>query len=220
MARGKRTKVAIGIYRDRAGYSVTWQEHGKQQEARFELDTPLYKLKDHREKQVSRVQRSTPRRSGSPVGLARDVVKFLRRRKGMASYKSDRAHLRAWVHRFTRKSRWALTPDDCATAIADWRQAGYTAKTIRHRVRLFQQLWHALDGPRVETPVDDLDLPAVANPRPVSVSDALVRDVALQLRKQELIGRLRDAKTRARYLVLATTGQRPAQLLDGRRRNY
>lgn len=211
MARSKRTRVALGVYRDKSGYSVCWPEAGKQKETRFPPDTPIYKLKDHREQQLARIK-ATARRAGPAVGLARDVVRFLKRRKGLPSFKSDRSHLRPWVHRFPRKSRFALTAADCAEAVAEWQEAGYSPKEIRHRVRILQQLFHALDGRRAATPLDDLDLPTPSKPRPVSVSDQLVRDVALQLRKQELVGRLHDAKTRARYLVLATTGQRPAQM--------
>src|SRR5437868_3493050 len=47
--------------------------------------------------------------------------------------------------------------------------------------------------------------------RPRRGPDALVRDVALELRKHEVLGYLRSAKTRARYLVDATCGQRPVQ---------
>jgi integrase len=39
-----------------------------------------------------------------------------------------------------------------------------------------------------------------------------IRTVIARLIKQERCGRLRDAKTRARFLVMVTTGQRPVQL--------
>lgn len=210
MSRGARKRIALGVYRDASGYSVIWREGGKSKEVRFDHDTPIYRLKDYRREQVDRVA-SQPK-SDPRHGLARDVVRFLKLRKGRAGFKSERAHLRAWVHRFPRTSRWALTREQCQQAIADWLEQGYSPKSIRHRVQILAQLFRALDGSHVRTPVDDIDLPAVQRPRPVSVSDHLVREVALELRKHELIGRLRDAKTRARYLVLATTGQRPAQM--------
>jgi integrase len=50
----------------------------------------------------------------------------------------------------------------------------------------------------------------------VSVSDETINDVARNLRRQEAAGRLRDSKTRARFLVRATTGRRAAEVKAAR----
>ena len=212
MARGKRTRVARGIYRDASGYSVIWREAGRSKEARFPLDTPIYRLKDRREQELRRVAALPVSAAGKQQGFARDVVRFLKLRKGRAGWKAERSHLRAWVHAFPRTSRWALTRAQCQQAVAGWYAAGKSPKTIKHRVQTLAQLYRTLDGSKVVTPVDDLDLPTVPRPRPVSVSPDLVRAVAQAMEAHEKAGRLRDAKSRARYLVLATTGQRPAQM--------
>lgn len=206
---GSSRKVAVGIYRDRYGYRVVWPLLGKPKTKRFPADAPLEKLKAYRRQQLDLAhQRRGLDRTGSFV---RDVVRFLRLRRGRPSFKSDRAHLRAWLQRFKRTSRWAITSEECAVAVADWREAGYSAREIRHRVRLLRELYTTLDGAKVDTPVDELELPKIPKARPRSVPDALVREVALELRKHEVLGLLRDAKTRARYLVDATCGQRPVQ---------
>lgn len=211
MARSKRTKIAVGIYKDAAGFSICWQESGKQQEARYPLDTPKYRLTDFRRAQIERVAKQP--KVDTRHGLARDVVRYLKLRKGRPSYKSERSHLRAWVHRYPRKSRWALTREDCQQAVAEWRAAGKSAQTLRHRVKLLLRVYRTLDGPRVETPVDDIEVPTPAVPRPRAIPDDIVCAVATQLHEREATdGRMRNGKTRARYLVLATTGQRPAQL--------
>lgn len=210
MGRGSRHRLGPGIYEDCSGISVIWRSGGRPVERRFPLDTPLAALKRFRSEQLLVARPPAPT---SPAGsLVRDVVQFLRFRRGRPSFKSDRAHLRAWVARFGRRSRWAITSADCAHALADWQLAGYSAREIRHRVRILQQLYRAFDGPRAQTPLDDLDLPARPKLRPTSVPDHVVRDVALELRKHEVCKLLKDSKTRARYLVLATTGQRPAQV--------
>jgi integrase len=138
-------------------------------------------------------------------------VRFLSRRKALASFKSDRAHLRVWVHRFRRLSRFAITRDAIRAALADWHAAGYSPRELRHRWRILSQLFSTLD-PDLPNPCKGIKLPRIVKSRPRSVADTTVQDVAARLRDAELRGRLRDAKTRARYLVLATTGQRPAQL--------
>jgi len=207
----RRTRIATGIFSDRYGYAIVWPVQGTPKEKRFPQDTPLHVLKDYRAKQVEIArQQKALNRAGSFV---RDVVRFLAPRKGRPSFKSDRAHLRAWVQAFPNKSRWDLDREACADVVARWRQRGYSAKTIRHRVRIIKALYAHFDGSHAETPVDDLELPRLPKARPIAVTADVVRGVALELLKHEALGWLRDAKTRGRFLVLATTGQRPIQVI-------
>lgn len=205
-----RVTVDTNIYRDRFGYTVRWRDHGQTKAQRFPLDTPLPVMKAFRDRRQLDAQPAPMEKAGSFV---RDAVRFLKTRRGLVSFKSDRAHLRPWIHRFRKLSRWAITREAISAAIGEWTQKGYSAREIRHRVQILRTLYHTL-SPEQTTPCDRVTLPKPRKNRPVSVSDTLIRDVALRLRKQEWegIGRLRDAKTRARFLVLATTGQRPAQL--------
>lgn len=210
--RGKRRRIGLGIYRDGSGFSICWREAGHQKEARLPLDTPLYRLKDFRREQVERVAKQP--RADARHGLARDVVRYLKLRKGRPSYASERSHLRAWITRYPHKSRWALTREDCQLALSAWTQDEVAPQTIRHRALALQRMFHALDGSRVTTPLDDVDIPKRPKRRPGSVPDAIVHEVARRLKDQEETdGRMASAKTRARFLVLATTGQRPAQLM-------
>lgn len=205
------TRIARGIYRDAYGFRVVWQDAGHSREKRFPADAPLEVLKAFRARQVHQAQAlAQGERRGSFV---RDVVRFLKARKQRPCFKSDRAHLRPWVQRFAGRSRWHLTHDGCAQAVEQWRATGYSPREIRHRVRLLIALFRFCDGPTCATPCDGLELPRLVKTRPIAVSAATVRAVALELRKHEIRRWLRDAKTRARYLVLATTGQRPAQVM-------
>jgi integrase len=211
MPRGKRTRIALGIYRDRSGFSVCWREGGKPKEVRFDLDTPLYRLRDYRREQVNRVAEQP--KVDTRHGLARDVVRYLRVRKDRPGFKAERSHLRAWLRRFPKKSRWALTKEDCALAVSEWRQAGVSQQTVRHRVMTFLRVYRFLDGKHVRTPLDEIDAPKPPKRRPRSVTTDVLRAIAERLMQQELHdGRMTSPKTRARFLVLATTGQRPCQL--------
>lgn len=202
-----RQTIARGVYRDPYGYEIRWRERGASRAKRFPLDTPLETLKAYRQtKQRIAVGKKPP--AGSFV---RDATRFLSRRKALTSFKSDRAHLRPWIHRFSRLSRFAISRDHVRAAIGEWHAQGYSPRELRHRLRILHQCLTSLD-PDDPNPCVGVKLPTIPKARPRSVSDALVRDVALNLRKSEIAGRLRDGKTRARYLVLATTGQRPAQL--------
>ncbi|HEX8030329.1 MAG TPA: tyrosine-type recombinase/integrase [Vicinamibacterales bacterium] len=208
----KRTTISTGIYRDRHGYSVRWRENGETKDARFPPDTPLHKLKDYRKQQTERVEKQP--KSDTRHGLARDVVRYLKLKKGRPGHKAERSHLRAWVHRFPRTSRWALTRSECQLAIAEWQREGLSAQTVLHRVRALLRMYHALDGSKVTTPLDDITIPSPPKPRPRSVADDLLRKVAERLKHQEENdGRMKGSQSRARFLVLATTGQRPAQMM-------
>jgi len=142
----------------------------------------------------------------------RDCLRFLRARRHKTCYKSDKSHLRPWMRRFRRGSRFAIDRVAVQLAIDEWRALGYSPREIRHRVTLLQQLFRQLDAGE-RTPCDDVKLPPIGKSRKRAPVDAtIVRDVALNLRKQEILGRLRDAKTRARFLVLALIGERPIQV--------
>lgn len=207
----KRTRLTTGIYQDAYGLSVITSEHGRAKEMRFAPGTPLERLKKWRRRRIGQLadlDQADPRGS-----LARDVVEYLKRLKGQPSYKSEKSHLRAWLHYLPRGiRRWAITRKHVELAIAEWREQGYAARTIRHRCRVLEALYHRLDGSRSETPLDDVVLPAKPKPRPVSVSDTSIATVALELRKHETLGWLRDSRTRARFLVLATHQQRPIEV--------
>lgn len=206
-----RRRLATGIYEDAYGIAVIYHHHGEPKETRFDLGTPLERLKRWRLTQISQAYERAPRELRGT--LTRDVVRHLKHLKGLAGYKSEKSHLRAWLVLLGSLPRWKVTSEQCGLIIARWRQQGFSARTIRHRVRAFKAVYRRLDGTRAGTPLDDLTLPKKPAPRPVSVADARIEDVALQLRKQEILGRLRSAKTRARFLVLATTGRRPIEVM-------
>jgi integrase len=122
------------------------------------------------------------------------------------------SHLKAWLARFPETPRRSLTTEQVELAIAAWRSDDVAARTIRHRCRALKSLFFRLDGPLAFTPLDGVKLPPKPKPRPVSIADATIKAVALKLVEHEQSGLLRDAKTRARFLVLATTGRRPAEV--------
>lgn len=215
-----RRRLATGIYADAYGIAVRVTVHGTSKEYRFPPDTPTAQLIAWRKAQTHRDTTAHPApKRGS---LARDIVRYLRRLKGQPSYKAERSHLRAWLAKWPRLQRWQLSREHVERAIADWRVAGVAPKTMHHRVRVLRAVYLRLDGPDTRTPLDHVVLPPIPRPRPVSVSDDLIATVAANLAKQEQPasrkgektgrGRLHDAKTRARFLVLATHAQRPAEL--------
>jgi integrase len=215
--RPPRTKIAEGIWKDKYGYSVLWRDRGRQREKRFPLDTPLPNLKAFRQRQEKMAMPAAAvDQSGVRTGsFVRDVVRYLRSRKGRPSYKADRSHLRPWAKRFGRFSRHAITRDKIAEALADWHDK--SPRELRHRVNVLRQVFNLLDGPDVRNPCEGVKQPTIAKTRPKGVPDEIIQTVALNLVEQERKGRLRDAKTRARFAVLASCGKRPCQVMRARR---
>lgn len=209
----KRTKLATGIYADAFGISVIHQRGGKPVETRFSRGTSIDRLTAWRATQKRQAADIAPPRNQ----LARDAVRYLKPLKGLAGYKSEKSHLRAWLQALGPTSRVRLKPDQCELIVAGWRQDGYAARTIRHRIRVLISLYRKCDGRHAATPLDDIRLPKKPKSRPVSIADPVIAAVALELRKHEIAGTLRDAKTRARFLVLATTGRRPCEVMRAER---
>lgn len=207
----KRQKLAIGVWQDPHGCSVIYQVNGLTIEKRFPRGTTLSRMVAYRTRQIQQAQDAAPPR-GPVNALARDAVRYLKPLKGLPGYKSEKSHLKAWLHALGSTSRGQVTRDRCEAIVAQWRQDGYAARTIRHRVRVLTSLFRKFDGRGTLTPLEELRLPAKPKPRPMPVADAVIADVALQLRKHEIRGSLTDGKTRARFLVLATHAQRPAEL--------
>lgn len=209
----KRTTVAPGIYRDAYGYEIRWRDKGEPRRKRFPLDTPIDTLKNFRQTQSQRAKKAVAlARVGSFV---RDAVRFLKTRRHLPSFQSDRSHLRPWIHRFRKLSRWAVTHEHVSEALHVWSLEDYSTRTLRHRLRILRALYQKLDAGIVAIPTFGVTVPQGA-PAPLQrrpTDDAIVT-VARRLQAQEQPGsrRLRDAKTRARFLVLGTMGMRPAQL--------
>lgn len=204
----RRRTLATGIYEDQYGRAVRWPDRGQPKEQRFGLDTPLETLTAFRKRKLQQAQPSGLSKDGSFV---RDVVRFLRTRRRMPSFKSDRAHLRSWVHRFRRLSRWLITREKIQAAIDEWAALGYSPRELRHRRNILKRFFRVLNQEQA-TPCDGVTVPKIVRRKPRPVDASVIRDVALNLRKQEICGKLRDAKTRARFLLLTLTGVRPAQL--------
>ena len=109
----------------------------------------------------------------------------------------------AWTALYGTLRRSHLTAAHVRKARARWAGDGYTPKTINNRVQTLRHLYHVLDGRRAPTPTDDIPpLPVPASPK-VLVPARVFRTVAAHLT---------DAKTRARLMLIASTGVRPSEL--------
>lgn len=228
--RGDRDRLATNIYRDTTGYAVVVQVNGLQRELRFPLTAELEELKQQRDQLRADLRDEAPAAAERGT-LAHDADRYLKQIAGRPGFKADRSHLRAWIDRFGTTPRNRIKASDVRMALASWRTKGTWAggrgkrkrtataapaseKTLQQRWRVLKHLYKTLDGPKAKTPCDDVVRPRPAAATPVGVHASRVQRVADALAKRAHATKLRSRERQdyARFLMLITTGQRPAQL--------
>lgn len=209
-AAGRRRRLATGIYRDASGISVVVP---RDREHRFPPNTPLSHLKTFRTRRLLEVRATAPPPADRGT-LAADVQHYVTLSRHLAGWDARRAELRAWLAALgPRLSRFAVRREDVLRVRADWIAAGVAPKTCNNRLTALRALYTALDGPDAPCPCDKVrQLPVPRTPR-VAVDPAVIARVYQRLRDAEQHGRLWDAKTRARFRLLAESGRRPSELM-------
>jgi integrase len=112
------------------------------------------------------------------------------------------------------RRRRSLEPTDILAARHQWLSDGVAPLTIVNRESALRRLWHQLDGRKASTPFDDLSAIASHRTPIVVIPPALVLRVYAVLTTWRREGRrgLHDSKTRARFMVYASTGRRPSEI--------
>ena len=208
-----RTRLAPGIYRDASGIAaevaVGTRPRLNRKGKRFPPGTTIRDIKHWQER--TRIElRDVPNK---PKGsLTKDIDTYLDQVRYLESWVERRSTLRAWTRRYPALSRRLLTTTKIRAAVNEWRDQGVAPKTINHRLQALRHLYRVLDGKRAYTPVDDVDPLPVPRTPPTIVQPSVVLMVVENLSVGERKGTLRNAKTRARFMVLASTGTRPSEL--------
>lgn len=206
--KSRRRRIAKGVYRDRYGLSAVVKvgtgQNSKQREKRFAFDTQLRDIRVWQDATRVELQGSLRRVGRVAQGtLEADAKRYRAQVKHLASYKSRCCEIDAWTALYGRLRRVQITSEHIRKARASWSAEGYAPKTINNRVQTLQHLFHVLDGKRAPTPADDVDRMAVPDAPKMLVAAKVFRTVAANLP---------ELKTRARFMVIASTGVRPAEL--------
>lgn len=216
MGRKTRRTLERGIYEDEYGLSAVVTVHRVPHEKRFPFGTPLRVLRAWRERTGQQFRRTAPPRT-APGTLAADVTRYLRQVRHLASAPELGSVLKAWTDRFGSRARWSLTAEEIRLTCAAWLDKGVKPKTVNNRVAALRRVYRVLDGPRAWTPCDDIAPYRVERQPPVFVTPEIIRATCDGLLRQEAAGKLRSAKTRARFMVLAASGVRPSELMRAQR---
>jgi integrase len=203
-----RKRIGAGIRRDRYGLAARVKvgsgAAAVEREKRFPADTPFKKIRDWQESMRGELRAVQSR----PASIARgtfeaDAQVYLAQVKHLASYKSRVCEVDAWTALYGRLKRSQVTSEHVRKARATWAVDQYAVKTINNRVQTLRHLYHLLDGDGSASPADGVKpVPVPASPK-VLVSAQTFRTVAANLS---------DVKTRARFMVIASTGVRPSEL--------
>jgi integrase len=213
---GARVRVSKGIYRDSGGgrgYEIRVTVGGRAYSRRMPPDATLDELKRARANLENIGRTESPR--ADRYTLRFDAPRYLKLVQHLASYKERRAHLDAWTARLGDRARHRITAQDVLSARQAWLSDDYAPKTINHRVATLRHLYRTLDGPRAPSPCDDVVPLHVPKTPIVRVSNAtiLAVDRALQAMEARRTGPPWNAKTRARFRVLVSTGKRPCEIM-------
>lgn len=207
--RGDRETIERGIYRDATGHEVVARAGALRRSVRFTLDDSLASMRTWRDGTTAEL-REDRQPTADKSSLASAIARYLTL-TGTSS-DPDKAALAAWQRDYGDLDRRKLKPSHAQQALDRWKHEGYSPQSLYYRRLVIRKLWRALDGPAVRTPVDDIHITRPKASRPVWITDDVINGVLLELVKHEIMKWLRDAKTRARFMVQVSCGMRPTQL--------
>jgi integrase len=210
---GKRKTIERGIYRDgpKGGYEVRVVIGGFPYTDRLPPDATIEELRRLRSRLEAQGRTETPRAERGTLRAA--VSAYLKLVKHLATWDDREDHLRRWCELYGDVQRHRITSADVLKARVIWIQRGLAPKTINHYVGTLRNLYHRLDGKRMPTPCDEVDPLPVPKTPIYRIAEEDIIKVDQELQKREQSGFLRDAKQRARFRVLVSTGKRPCEVM-------
>lgn len=211
MTRSRRVRLEPNIYQDAFGLAAKVQVGLLSREKRFPADASLRTI--HRWISRTRSELADEQPTTKRGTLAVDAERYYKRIAHLASWRERRSEIRAWVARYGPRSRAKITRADVLETRNVWLAEGKAPKTVNHRVAALAHLYRELDGRRARTPCDDVTPLEVPRTPPLAVPPETIRAVYLQLLEHERLGLLRDACTRARFMVMAASGVRASELM-------
>jgi integrase len=210
MARGKRKKIASGVYEDSSGIAAIVSVHGRRKEKRYPKGTPLKELRRWQADMRSALQGlASPAHRGT---LTAEVARFLKQHKHLKSWRSRRIELGHWIARYGTWSRWKIGKAQVLESRVAWLEAGKSPKTINNRVAALSSLYHALDGKRAPTPCDEVEALPWTPPPPRVVGPTTILTVFQNIQTHPGLRKARY-KHLARFMVTASTGRRPCEVM-------
>lgn len=209
--KGRRVRIARGVYEDATGLSAIACHGQQQREKRFPLGTALRKIQAWQKQTVGKLAEKAPRTTAARGTFAADAKSYLKQIQYLASWKERASELQAWLVHFGPRHRSHITPAAVRRVMSEWSRTR-RPKTINNRLQTLRNMYRVLDSTK-DSPFDDILLLGVTKTPAVAIPPPLVRVVAIRLEERERAGLLRDSRTRARFMVIASTGRRPSEIM-------
>lgn len=198
----RKPKARPGIRRKGHRWEVTVRVKGLLHSTTFELHTPDETMQTWRKSQRARA----PTVPAPGIGtLGRDAVRYLRTVQHKPDYPNQRTYLTRWLHTFGKyRQRQMITTVEIETALSTFLgMLGPT--TVRHHRTALVNLWRTLDGKTAPNPAAQTTRPADPEPRARAARLDHVRAV---------LHHLQPSKTRARLMLILTTGLPHKQIMQ------
>ena len=176
---------------------------GGQREKRFPFDTPLKTSRHGRTRCAPSCESRLDGRAQRPRHARGRRKAYLTQVKHLASYKCRVCEVNAWTALYGRLRRVQITAEHVRKARATWIARRLHAEDDQQPLPDLAAPVSRAGRTRAPTPVDDVKPLSVPASAKVLVPATTFRTVAANLT---------DAKTRARFMVIASTGVRPAEL--------
>lgn len=220
--KGKRRRIAPGIYADGSGFAATVKVGDSlQREKRFtpsgDLSADLRKMQRWQLRTRATLLSTQPTRPASDT-LAAAVPRFLATIPAGSTARRDYEKLLAtWIASpIGLRPRQDIRRSDVLTQLSTWEADGYSAGTLNHRLRALRKLYDVLDSDDEDAinPCGKIQKRSEPEPEERGTSYELLEGILACLPDVGYAPRFgerpRVSKTKARLRVMAWTGLPPA----------
>lgn len=200
--RGKRKRIAEGVYQDRGGYecvvAVGSGKTRRQKAKRFERGTGIKAMTAWQDTTRGLLRKKRPKATTGT--LAADVRDYLKGKTSMASFEARRADAEAWLPTFGERDRLSISKNDLEQQMNAWHEAGVAGSTINHRKTALSAVYQEFNDEDDPNPAKGLKRYPEADVQPRAIAPEIIR---------EIIDAMPASKSRAMLKVMAATGHPP-----------
>lgn len=197
--RGKRKRIAEGIYQDRLGYEVVVSvgsgTHRRGKAKRFARGTGMKEMTAWQEVARGLLRKKKPKvTAGTLAQWTRD---YLAGKTAMPSYEARCADANAWLSDFGERAPLSLTKNELEQKIDEWIGNGVAGSTVNHRKTALVAVIDEFKDAEDANPARRIKRRAEADVEPCTLTDDIVT---------EILDAMPPSKSRAMLRVMAATG--------------
>lgn len=197
--RGKRKRIAEGVYQDVGGYecvvSVGSGVNRRSKAKRFARGTGMKEMTAWQDAIRGLLRKKAPKiTSGTLAQWTRD---YLKGKTSMPSYEARRADAEAWLPAFGDRAPLSLTKNELRQQMNTWHEAGVAGSTLNHRKTALTAVLNEFKDEDDPNPAKALKRSPEADIEPRAVAPSILA---------EIINAMPPSKSRAMLKVMAATG--------------